>query len=346
MKDIRELTSVLSAMKMLYKKEFARIKEEYETEVNRVRRVFRDGTKDKAEALQEAEEKFKTDIGKLKAECIDMYEPVIAELEAKAKTKAAKMDKTLVETVRMLESIPLSSEEFSCILKEYGGRNYYSDRILEMLAAENGITNRGVTANGEPLLIEPNLQTKLKVLEELRGQAIHLGGTYGTPEENEMSRIGDLFPDVLERAEMRFTNGLYEGSATPKQIAVRVIDNLRTKGGRASGYLDRVLANSSNIAKKAIMNELLRSDEGSVKAAIARSRSKMEIEAFANGEVEKYRAAESAIENLYAALENKEVANAIIDANRANPYFGDLYESDATLTELRFNGIGTEFEQV
>lgn len=345
MKTIYDLTKALAETKVIYREEFKRAREERDEAIKRCNDNYKSSSPDRIKKIAEAEEKFKKTIDALRDDCRARYVPVIEELEVMARAKVGIVNREVLETVKAFADISLSTDEFASILSQYGGRNYLADRILEKMAEENGITSNGLTAYGEPLAIEPPLSTKLQILSELRGQADHLIKTYGTVDEDMMSRTGDLFPDILERAEIMYTNGLAETNITPKQIAVRVADVLRTRGSSASNYLDNTLTNATPAVQRAIMNEVLSHESGTIQAAIDRSRSRVKIHAFADGEMAKYRTAEKGMNDVYANLNEKAKVDAIIEANKANPYFVEMYQADANLNGQRIEGLGHTFEQ-
>lgn len=345
MANIYDLTKVLAQVKVIYREEFKRAREERDKAIKYFNDEYKAGSQEKRVKIAEAEEKFKKTIDELRDTCKGKYKMLVEELETRARARVGIVNKELMDKVRAFADIPLSKDEFAAILSQFGGVNYLTDRLLEKMAEENGITSNGLTVDGEPLAIEPPLSTKLQILSELREQADHLIETYGTVDENMMSRTGDLFPDVLERAEIMYTNGLHETNISPKQIAVRVADILRTRGGSASNYLDNVLANATPAVQRAIMNEVLSHESGTIQAAIDRSKNRIKIHAFADGEMVQYRAAEKEMNTVYANLDEKEKVDAIIEANKANPYFIEMYQADAHLNGRLIEGLGHIFVQ-
>ena len=345
MANIYDLTKVLAQVKVIYREEFKRAREERDKTIKYFNDEYREGSKEKRAKIAEAEETFKKTIDELRDTCKGKYKMLFEELETRARARVGIVNREVLETVKAFADIPLSVDEFASIVNQYGGRNYLADRILEKMAEENGITSNGLTVDGEPLAIEPPLSTKLQILSELREQADHLIGTYGTVDEDMMSRTGDLFPDVLERAEIMYTNGLHESNITPKQIAVRVADILRTRGSSASNYLDNTLNNAAPAVQRAIMNEVLAHESVAIQAAIDRSKSRIKIHAFADREMAQYKAAEKGMDDLYANLDEKTRVDAIIEANKANPYFIEMFQSDANLNGQRIEGLGHTFVQ-
>ena len=332
MADISKLVEQLMVMREVYRHDVKELRKKYEEEKNKVRQDINRTSKRYDVEMERAENEYKNSIDSLKTECRGLYEPLMEELEVRARSYAGRVNRAMLEEVKLFESIPLTADEFGALLNNYGNKNYYVDRVLESLAETNGITTNGLTTLLEPLSLEPDLNTKLSILRDLRGQAEHILENFGTVNEDTLARTGALFPTVLQRAEKLYTNGLYEDTLNSKQIALRVVDSIRANPGNGHRIIDNALANASKATRNALLNILSDEETKGLSYAINKSKARLEIQAFSNNEKNVYKAAEHAVSRIYENISDSDGINAIISANRDNPYFVDMVKNDGELT--------------
>lgn len=336
-KDIFDLTDKLTIFRIDFRESVKNIKKEYEETKKKIPNEYIGKRRD--EEYKKAEEKYNNDLKELRETWSKDLIEEFDDMESRARSKAGVINSQLLEQVRVFLNMPVTTEEFGAITHALGNRNYYVDRVLETIAEKNGITKNGLTPLLEPLELEPSLDVKLSVLADLKKQAMDIIENYGTINEDINARTGDLFPDVLRRAEQIYTNGLYNGHLTAKQIADRVIDTIRYGGGHGSHTIDNALENADKKTKRALLNALCNSKENEIMYAIQKSKSKTEINIFKQNESELYTKAEMGMDKLYRVIDDKTACDSVIKENSTNPYFNELLEDDATLR----NRIGLNF---
>ena len=261
-KTIFDLTEVLTVIGIDYRSTVKKLHEEYEAE--RMELPKRYIGKELASQRDALDNMRKAKMIDLQETCKDSYKSILEDLEWQARKSAGIVSRKAIEDVSAFLNIPLTADEFGALAKSLGGTNYYSDRILETIAKKNGISY-AVDPMGDEVKIEPSLKVKLDVLHQLDEQAEHLLATFGTPDENTASRVSDLFPQVLKRAEDLYTNGLYEDQKTLSQKALYVISNAKMEGGRCERALNHALENASPDLKAAILYELKRTEDNYLK---------------------------------------------------------------------------------
>lgn len=269
------------------------------------------------EELKKIEAEYAAKREAIREKCRDLYNPIIEELEARAIGNAMAMNKSLMDEVRAFESIPLTAAEYGAILEHYGNRNYYVDRFLEKLAETNGLIIGNVQTSGLRGL-EPSLDRKLAILKDLKERADRFVNDYGTFSGDNFETRQALFPAFLTTAEDSYTNGLYADALTPRQIAGRVAEAMRTNPGNASRVLDNAIANATPSVRSAIYNEMVTAEDGILQNAVQRSQSREKIAAF---DVGGYEMAEKAFLSL-----GKEGIDAqeVFRTNSGNVFFNDM----------------------
>lgn len=325
-KTIFNLTDILAVIREDYKGQIPIIKKEYEEAKKQIAKDYLGQRRQ--EEYKKAETEYKKKIADLKQTCKEAYEPIFEELEVEARAKAGVINMQLVEQASAFQNIPLTADEFGAILNTIGGRNYYADRILENIAEKNGITTNGLTPLLEPLSLEPDLETKLHILADLKKQAEHILNNYGTANEDSDARTGALFPDKLRLAEREYTNGLHDDTLSSKQIAVRIIDNIKADPVRSSNIVDNALKNASGTLEAALLYELAISQDKAIISAVERSLSRSKIGVFKTQSVGKYEQAEKEYQNVYANLNDSDCVDKIIHANKGNEYFLQMIKND------------------
>lgn len=325
--NIFNLTDILAVIREDYKGQIPIIKKEYEEAKKQIAKDYLGQRRQ--EEYKKAETEYKKKIADLKQSCKEAYEPIFEELEVEARAKAGVINMQLVEQASAFQNIPLTADEFGAILNTIGGKNYYADRILENIAEKNGITTNGLTPLLEQLSLEPDLETKLHILADLKKQAEHILNNYGTANEDSDARIGALFPDKLRLAERAYTNGLHDDTLSSKQIAVRIIDNIKADPVRSSNIVDNALKNASGTLKNALLNELATNQDKAVISAIERSLSRNDIEVFKMQSMEKYGQAEEAYNNICANLKDDANVDKIIHVNKDNKFLMEMLKSDS-----------------
>lgn len=333
-KTIYDLTDLLTIFRIDFKAQVNKIKKEYEEAKKTIPNNFIG--KRRSEEYEKAEKKYRSDWEELKTSWKEQLNDTFEELEVSSRAKAGVINTQLVEQARLFLDVPLTVDEFGAIVHSLGNRNYYADRVLESIAEKNGIAVNGLTPTLEPLKLEPSLNTKLNILNDLKRQTDQIIMDFGTLEEDSYSRTINLCPDVLRLAEQRYTNGLYIDYLSSKQIAERVIDAVRYGGGRGKDIIDNALSNADAKTKKSLLNALSNSTENAIVYSIEKSKARAEIKAFKEKESALYTEAEKGMEKLYSVADDTSARENVISQYTSNPHFKELLENDTSL-KSRFN---------
>lgn len=316
-RTIHELIDALTLLRETFGIQLREIQNEYEATVKQNKIDFKPGTERYKNEMAQAEKKYKDACEALRNGCKEVYEPIFAELEMDAQVKASVINQKMIDELRVFETLPLSTEEFDAIAYNYGNKNYYADRLLEKIAEQNGIRPHFQKLGGIEG-IEPNLKIKLSILRDLKARADRFVNNFGTRDGNNPETRQALFPGLLLDAERRYGNGFQEHEMTPRQIASRVAENMRTNPGNASYLLDNALENATPSVKNAIYNEMLTAEDSAIKGAVKRCKSRDKIAAF---DVGGYEMAEKAFLSL-----GKEGIDAqeVFRTNSGNVFFNDM----------------------
>ena len=100
-----------------------------------------------------------------------------------------------MDILGILENIPISVDEFNYLAEQYGNHGYWTDRYLASIGQKNGM---------QECDIQPDITTKLSVLEELKSNLYGYFDKY----KNDNSYCSDvLVADVtFQKLEKRYTN--------------------------------------------------------------------------------------------------------------------------------------------
>lgn len=261
-KTIFDLTEVLTVIGIDFRESVKKLQDEYKnTRADLPNRYI---GKELTSRIDELDSMHKARMIDLRETCRNSYKGILEDLEWQARKSAGIVSRKAIEDTSAFLNIPLTADEFGALVKSMGGVNYYSDRILEQIAVKNGISY-AVDPMGDEAKIEPSLKVKLDVLHGLDEQAEHLLTTFGTTEADAQSNVGDLFPDILRRAEELYTNGLYEDQKTLRQKALHILSSAKMEGGRCERALNHALENASPDLKASILYELKRTEDKQLK---------------------------------------------------------------------------------
>ena len=326
-KTIRDLIDTLTYTRETVRNEFARLKEKLERDKKDAAEKYNHGTQFYKEHLKNLDAKYEQDKQNIREHCKDMYVPIFEELETRARAKAGLMNKQLMDEVRAFEGMSLTADEYAAVLNQFGNRNYYVDRVLENLAESNGLV---IYRNKEDGLqgLEPCLAKKLSILKELRKQADNFVEHHGTAYGGSADMRHALAAPVLLGMERRYTNGFYTDPMTPKQIASRVIETMRSNPGRASNVFDNALENATPAVRSAILGEISKAEDPTIELSIKRAKSVASVQKFDKG---LYGAAEKAF---YSLGQEGTDDDAVIHANSGNVYFKELVQEFRASAEV------------
>ena len=145
-----------------YEKEYNKADKKRKEAWNDLNRNFVKGSPKFIEYRDSIEPTFQEKIKKTREKVIAEFE---AEFEDLRKTEIEKVkiinsgSEKMMDILGRLENIPISVDEFNYLAEQYGNHGYWVDRYLSSIGKKNGM---------QEIEIQPDITTKLSVLEELK----------------------------------------------------------------------------------------------------------------------------------------------------------------------------------
>lgn len=186
---------------------------------------------------------------KCRREFTEVLETTIAKERAAATVTGGSVNNVL-ETLKCLETIPVSVDEYTALVDTLGGKLYWIDRYFEKIAEKNGIRNTNV---------QPSLSVKLQVLDRLAAEVNEYLNDYNGEGKSFIvtSSDGHIF-----RMENEFTNGYSHVSMSGREQAKRMVTEALKKGDsmERACYLANIIKTSSPEMQTELLTELSERD--------------------------------------------------------------------------------------
>ena len=145
-----------------YKRKYNKADKERKDAWNDLNRNFLKGSPKFIKYRDSIEPEFQSKIKKAREEVTAEFEAEYEELRKteinRVKSIGGGFEKAM-DTLGRLKNIPISVDEFSYLVEQYGNYGYWTDRYLASIGQKNGLQECG---------IQPDITTKLSVLEELK----------------------------------------------------------------------------------------------------------------------------------------------------------------------------------
>lgn len=179
------------------------------------------------------------------SEFTDVYEKVVAKEKAAVSVTGASVNNVL-ETLKCLEGIPVSVDEYSELVKTLGNKLYWIDRALEKTADRWGITETGV---------QPSLTVKMQVLDRLKKDVSEYVEEYDGEKKCFPVTSSDQY---IYQLESEYTNGYSGVRMSGKEQAKRMVSKALGKGDslERACMLSNMIRTSSPEMQEELLGEL------------------------------------------------------------------------------------------
>lgn len=144
-----------------YKNRFDKAKTKKEERFKNLNRNFVPGSPMFVAERDKITPEYKTEVENARDELLKDFEDVFMRTVAHEKAAVSVVTgstKEMLATLKYLEDMPVSVDEYTALTGSFGGKLYWLDRFFEKIADKNGIAKTGV---------QPSLTVKMEILETL-----------------------------------------------------------------------------------------------------------------------------------------------------------------------------------
>ncbi|MCM1223385.1 MAG: hypothetical protein NC548_53950 [Lachnospiraceae bacterium] len=186
---------------------------------------------------------------KCKKEFIGILETTIAKERAAATVTGGSVN-NILETLKCLETIPVSVDEYTALVDTLGGKLYWVDRRLAQIAEKNGIRDAAV---------QPSLTVKLQVLNRLEADVTEFLNDYNGEDKSFIITNSD---GHIYNLENEYTNGYSHVNMSGREQAKRMVTEALRKGDsmERACYLANMLRTSAPELQMELLTELSERD--------------------------------------------------------------------------------------
>ena len=337
---IEELTNLLRAVKIDFTSRYDAALRKKQNELKEVIEKFQHGTKYYREEIARIEKEFETTIVRERMEVIASMEPYFAEIVGEETDKAGKIDTVAFEKISALKDLPLTETELSVINSKYGAKDYYSARMLAMIAEKNGI-------NPAAIGIVPSLDTRLNIINALKGQLDmvltgykpeHKGHHAESPERKAHTfALAALSENTLNDLVLKYTNGYDEKRS--RQVVKATFE--RIAGTVSESERALLISNALRNVKGQSRNELLyklSSLENLSEYTLLLSGCEEEITEWKKGKAEQYASALKFVQEISSINDVTAVKQKILEEINS-PFVEDFIISESKNNKIIRNAI-------
>ena len=245
----------------------------------------------------------------LRSEMGDIFATARLELHA----ELLRRDEKTTQTLRDIEDVPLTREEFRIIGEYYAGVSYWSDRQLSEIAGRNGIEIGQMS-----FTVMPPVGESLAILDDLQEQFDDLLRRYdGSGSYETMVLLSDK---RLAEGEKRATRGMFNEYLDADAAAWRLLSAVRSE----TQLMNRVmilrngLQNASEAAREAIFAELGNGKDDTLVSLLGLTSA---VKPYADGDASRFADARTAFERALAEGKKDDAGfMKVILENRDNPF--------------------------
>lgn len=321
--DIGFVCAILEVESEVYKREYDKAVQEKEDDIETVRNTYIANTPKYQEELVEIEEEFAQKISLAQKVFAKAATDAIKDLRDYEMQRVQTIDEVKLNKIRAISGIPMSSLELQALVQKFGVKgDYWSSRLIQSIADDNGISN---------FKIESSFDTKLSVLDQLEQQMNEIIKYYPSdnyPEKRALVRFGYLTEPILENAKKIYGGKMrYESDET---LANRAYLTILSKHGdvERAFTIQNTLRNAKGQARNLLLCRLAKENQkhNISDFAIELSGNKEEIESFKNGKARLYLHAREAIKRALKATKEDTVKR-ILEENSENEFMEQLVEA-------------------
>lgn len=336
---IKELVNLLQAIKIDYTTSYAAAMAERDEALKNNERDFRSDSPMYKPNIENIKAKFDKTIADLRISSMEKAMQFITEIREDEIYKAERLDLATLEKVSALKDIPLTKSEILAIKNKLGVKDYYSNRMLGIIAEKNGIPLYEVQ-------IEADLEKKLGILSALESQVDLLVRNWNPEEKVDkephimaIAALGDNTVDNLVRQYTNDVSGISEKSAV--EASYRRILAAETQGEKAI-LISNALRNAKGETKNRLLYRIA-TDNGNISEyALALSGNADVIAEWRNGKAESYASAVKLVEDI-APIRDLSVVMQRIEEHSDNPFLDGMLKEAAKDSETIRTAISDAF---
>lgn len=316
--NIKSFTLDLQAEINNYKEKFDSIIATQERELAEIKQTLIPNTPKYHQEQARIKGACKDAIGTLRKKTIVSISKSSEEFRTQIIAKVRLINKDDIDSIKSLQGIPLSQEEFKVIVDKYSCNNYWNNRLLAVIGEENGVDFGG--------MLETSLDVKLSVLNQLVEQSDKVLKYYGDKSEKEEDRNARYLylNDEVVNSAIRMFSGT-ENTASPSEQAEKAY--LQILSGQTDISRGLSIANALGNIKGDGRNELLaliKSDNRLSDLSKTYSGYSQEIADFNESE---YIKAKDSIDKIKTIKDDAIIKNLIGDMQE-NTFFSDMLASE------------------
>lgn len=204
-----------------YKRRYDKAKKRKKQRFNDLNANYRPGSPMFVQERDKIEPEYKAEIENARDKCrrdfTEVLENTIAKERAAATVTGGSVNNVL-ETLKCLETIPVSVDEYTALVDTLGGKLYWIDRYFEKIAEKNGIRDTGV---------QPSLTVKLQVLNRLEADVTEFLNDYNGEDKSFIVTNSDVH---IFKMEDEYTNGYSHVSMSGREQAKRMVTEALRRG--------------------------------------------------------------------------------------------------------------------
>ena len=254
----------------------------------------------------------------------------IQNIRGQMESRVTQSNNDLLTKFKFLDEIPVSGSELSLIACKYGGTQYFFDRFLRAVAEKNGID----LSDGERFPLMQDYSKQSEAVNELETEMETMLSRYdGNNDYAGFAALSDRKVYSLERK----YEGTERNSYTNRQLINRSVSLIlsQTDEMKKGFALRNALKNASEAVRDGILAQLSGklSDTARGYSTYADA-----LEAFENGEADKYSKAEilaEKVRSLRTTVGDKqpELLTAMLAEGAENKYFISMIQADISGSE-------------
>lgn len=229
-----------------YKNRFDKAKTKKEERFKNLNRNFVPGSPMFVAERDKITPEYETEVENARDELLKDFEDVFMRTVAHEKAAVSVVTgstKEMLATLKYLEDMPVSVDEYTALTGSFGGKLYWLDRFFEKIADKNGIAKTGV---------QPSLTVKMEILETLAANVREFLNEYDGEKKNFVVTSSDKYIFHLEE---RYTNGYSGVHMSDKETAKRLVNKALNKGDSMERSV--ALANMLRTTEPDMQHEIL-----------------------------------------------------------------------------------------
>ena len=292
-------------------------------------KYLRDNYKEGSTALQNEKDRinatYTAKLTEARNSVKDAMRERIQRIRGQMESRVTQSNNDLLTKFKFLDEIPVSGDELSLIACKYGGTQYFFDRFLRSVAEKNGID----LSNGERFPLMQDYSKQSEAINELEAEMETMLSRYdGNNDFTGFAALSDRKVYSLERK----YEGTERNSYTNRQLINRCASLIlsQTDEMKKGFALRNALKNASEAVRDGILAQLSGKLSSTAKAYSTYADA---IEAFENGEADKYSQAEilaDKVRSLRTTVGDKqpELLTAMLNQGAENKYFVNMISPD------------------